>query len=82
MNLTQLELANKLAREIENCKSNIEKSKYTQSENVEIRETYLKVNGLDGGIEIPKSLFRSIGKLILSEYEKKLSELEKEFQAL
>jgi len=82
MNLNELTRANKLAKEIENCKNNIYAAEYTQLENVEVRKTYLKVNGLDMAIEIPESLFRIVGKLILSEYKQKLIELEREFDSL
>jgi hypothetical protein len=81
MNLEQLEKGNKIAKEIENCKANIKAANYTQSENVVIRKTYLKVNGLDESIEVPESLFRIVGKLILSEYNQKLIELESELQS-
>lgn len=82
MNLEQLENGNKIVKEIEKCKANIEAANYTQSESVVIRKTYLKVNGIDESIEIPESLFRVVGKLILSEYNQKLIELESEFRSL
>lgn len=82
MNLEQLEKGNKIAKEIENCKANISKANYTQSESVVIRKTYLKVNGIEGSIEVPASLFRVVGKLILSEYNQKLIELENELQSI
>lgn len=82
MNLEQLEKGNKIAKEIERCKTNIKAANYTQSENVVIRKTYLEVNGLEESIEVPESLFRVVGKLILSEYNQKLIELESELQSL
>ena len=82
MNLEQLEIGNKIAKEIENCKANIKAANYTQSESVVIRKTYLNVNGLEKSIEVPESLFRIVGKLILSEYNQKLIELENELQSL
>ena len=82
MNLEQLEKGNKIVKEIENCKANIKAANYTQSESVVIRKTYLKVNGLEESIEVPESLFRVVGKLILSEYNQKLIELERELEAL
>ena len=82
MNLEQLKKGEKIAEEIENCKANIKAANYTQSESVVIRKTYLEVNGLDESIEVPESLFRVVGKLILSEYNQKLIELEKELEAL
>jgi hypothetical protein len=82
MNLEQLEKGNKIAKEIENCKANIKSANYTQSENVVIRKTYLKVNGLEESIEVPESLFRIVGKLILSEYNQKLIDFESELQSL
>lgn len=82
MNLEQLEKGKKIVEEIENCKANIEMANYTQYENVVVRKTYLKVNGLDKSIEVPESLFRIVGKLVLCEYQQKLIWLENEFQSL
>ena len=82
MNFDQLLKGNRIAKEIENCKANIIAANYTQSEKVAIRETHLNVNGIEGGIEVPASLFRIIGKLILSEYQTKLIDLENELQSL
>lgn len=82
MNLEQLEKGNRIAKEIENCKANIKGANYTQSESVVIRKTYLSVNGLEESIEVPESLFRVVGKLILSEYNQKLIELKKELKYL
>lgn len=82
MNLEQLNKANKIAKEIEVCKDNIKMANFTQSEDVTIRKTYLSVNGLNKNIEIPESLFRIVGKLVLSEYQQKLNELEKELLSI
>jgi hypothetical protein len=82
MNLEQLEKGNKIAKEIQNCKANIKAANYTQLENVVIRKTYLKVNGLEESIEVPENLFRIVGKLILSEYNQKLLEFESELKSL
>lgn len=82
MNIEQLEKCNQLAKEIETCKANIDLAKYTQSENVVVRKTYLNMNGLEERIEVPETLFRVIGKLILAEYNQKLIELEKEFHSI
>ena len=82
MTLEQLEKGSSIAQEIEKCKRNIEMANYTQSEKVDARKTHLKVNGLGDTIEIPKSLFRIVGKLILLEYQQKLMDLEKELLSL
>lgn len=82
MNKDQLEKAKLLSNRIELCKDEIRKAKYIQSENVIERKTYLQVCGLEENIEIPKSLFRVIGKLVLMEYQQELMELEKEFNAI
>ena len=58
--------ANKLVNELEECKNNLQKIEYTQSESVVIRESYLRFNSIESSITIPKSLFRTIGKLIES----------------
>jgi hypothetical protein len=41
-----------------------------------------KINGNDISVDVPKELFRIIGKLIISEYTQKLNELEKQFNEL
>ena len=82
MDLEKLEKGNKIAKEIENCKANIKAANYTQLQNIVIRKTYLKVSGLEESIEVPESLFRIVGKLILSEYNQKLLEFESELQSL
>jgi uncharacterized protein YcgL (UPF0745 family) len=82
MNLEQLEKGNHIAKEIENCKANIKAANYTQYKSTVIRKTYLNVNGLDESIEVPEILFRVIGKLILSEYQQRLIELENELRSI
>lgn len=82
MNLEQLEKGNKIAKEIEHCKANIKAANYTQYENAVIRKSYLRFNGIDESIEVPETLFRVVGKLILSEYNQKLKELESELQSI
>lgn len=82
MNTEKLTKGNRIADDIESCKTHIERVAYTQVGNVVPRKTYLVIPGNTGEIEIPASLFRVIGKLILSEHQQKLIELEKEFDAL
>ena len=77
-----LEKANDLANKLEECKKNLNKIVYTQSENVVIRESYLRYNGIDESVTIPKSLFRVIGKLIESEYIQEIDKLQKELDEL
>ena len=82
MDLEKLAKSNAIYKDIAKCNLNIQRANYTQAEDVLIRETYLTVNGIKDVVEVPKSLFRTIGKLILSEYEKQLIELQKEFDEL
>ena len=82
MNLEQLEKGNKIFEQIKNCKANIKAANYTQSENVFPRKAYLKFNGIEESIEVPESLFRIIGKLILAEHNQKLIALESELQSV
>lgn len=79
MTLENLEKAKEIWKEIDQCKENIKLLTYTQSENVAIRETFLKVNGIED-ITIPKSLFRLVGRITLLEYSNRLKELETELQ--
>ena len=73
-----LEKANDLANKLEECKNNLQKIGYTQIENVVIRESYLRCNGIKDSIKIPKSLFRVVGKLIESEYIQEINKLQNE----
>jgi len=77
-----LEKANDLANKLEESKKNLSKIGYTQSENVVIRESYLRCNGIEDSVTIPKSLFRVIGKLIESEYIQEIKKLQKELDEL
>ena len=82
MTVEQLEKAKKLQEQIEVVKTNITNAKYTQFPEVVVRKSYLRFHGIEGEIEVPETLFRLIGRAILSEYNMKLSNLEKEFNAL
>lgn len=73
-----LKKANDLVKRLDKCKENLSKIKYTQSENIVIRESYLKYNGIDGSVVIPEQLFRIIGKIIQSEYIQEINKLKKE----
>jgi len=82
MNIVQFNRAMDLQRDIYDCQKNYERAAYTQGENVAIRKTYLRVNGLEEEIEVPETLFRIIGKLVMAEYDEKCNRLQKEFDAL
>ena len=76
-----LEKAILISKQIKSIEENIKRAEYTQNESVVIRSTYLNGNGSET-IEIPESLFRIIGKLIISEYQQELNKLKKEFETL
>ena len=76
-----LERAILISEQIKSIEGNIKRAEYTQNESVVIRSTYLNGNGFET-IEIPESLFRIIGKLIISEYQQELNKLKKEFETL
>ncbi|QLE02894.1 hypothetical protein HX109_15445 [Galbibacter sp. BG1] len=82
MTIKKLEKANSIANKLKSCKENLQKAEYIQSENVKIRKSYLRYIGCEDAIEIPENLFRTIGKLIESEYIKELNELEKQLEDL
>jgi hypothetical protein len=77
-----LKKANDLANKLEECKNNLHKIGYTQSENVVIRQYYLRCNGIKDSVTIPKSLFRVVGKLIESEYIQEIEKLKKQLDNL
>lgn len=74
--------ANRLSNRIKECKDNLKKIRYTQSENVVARDSCFICNGIDDGVTIPKSLFRVIGKLIESEYVQEINKLEEKLNEL
>ena len=77
-----LEKAKKLEKEIDNCKRYIRFCNYTQLKDVEPRTMDVRFNGVEGGIQVPDTLFRIIGKLILVEYTAQLNQLQDEFNSL
>lgn len=77
-----LKKANELANKLEEYKHNLKKIGYTQSENVTARRSYLSFNGIESSVEVPKTLFRVIGKLVEAEYIKEINELQKELNDL
>lgn len=81
MDLEKLQIANELAKQIEILKANIKNAEWTQSEQVKEREMYLHFNGTQP-IYIPPSLFRTIGKLVLSELREDLKKAEEKFENL
>jgi hypothetical protein len=82
MTKQQVRKAQELLCDIERCEMQIGKISHYQSENFAPRETYLKITGMENDIIVPESLFRVITKLVLSEYNTKLIELKKEFEAI
>lgn len=82
MDLETLERAKKIETRMNELKYSIERCNYTQSEKAELRQMGLDFNGINGGIIVPKSLFRVVGKLVLSELQNELNDLEKELHSL
>lgn len=80
--LEKLEKANELAQAIAHCKRCIRDAQYTQNTDVVERQMHLFFNGIDNGIDIPPSLFRIVGKLVLLELKQNLIEFEKELDEL
>jgi len=74
--------ANEIIKLIERLKDDLKRANYTQSEGVVIRTSYLNFNGIDDRIEVPSSLFKVIGKLIVCELKDKINGLEKELDLL
>jgi len=63
-----LKKANELTNALKRYEKNLQNIGYTQSEDRVIRESYLNFNGIEDTVTVPASLFRTIGKLIQSEY--------------
>jgi hypothetical protein len=82
MNLNKLEIANKLAKEIELKKISINKLKYGVSDSVSERNITLDFYGCDGIAEFDKKDFKSICKILLPILENDLKKLEIQFKKL
>jgi hypothetical protein len=82
MNLSKLEKANKLAKEIEYKKIYLNKLKYAISESVSERNLTLDFFGCDGVAEFDKKDFKNICKILLPILENDLINLELEFKKL
>ena len=77
-----LKRANELSKKIEETKDYIKMAKSTQHDNVSVRPLYIDLPWYDDKLQIPMSIFRIVGKLILNEHQQFLNELETEFNNL
>ncbi len=82
MTQDKLKRANELSEQISTVKAQIKRVGYTQVDEVVPRKIYISFNGIDEKMYAPESLFKIIGKLILSEHQQDLIRLEKEFENL
>lgn len=82
MNLSKLEKANKLAKEIEYKKISVNKLRYAINDSVAERNITLDFSGGDGIAEFDKKDFKNICKILLPILENDLMNLEIEFKKL
>ncbi len=82
MNDEKLSKANQLKSDMDYIKPDIKRLNYTQNKGVVERVSYLTFNGVDGKVEIPKELFKKIGKIVLTELKNNLKKIETEFNNL
>lgn len=82
MNLSKLEKANKLAKEIEFKKISVNKLRFAINEAVVERNITLDFYGCDGIAEFDKKDFKSICKILLPILENDLIDLELQFKKL
>lgn len=82
MDQETLKKAKEISERLIECEDSLKSIRYTQSENVVPRVSYFSCNGLENGVKIPHSLFRTIGKLIESEYIIKINALQKQLDDL
>jgi hypothetical protein len=73
----KLKIANEILYDIKKLKEIVQSAEWMLSENVAIRESILSANGLR--LEVPETLFKIFGKLILNEYKIELLKLEDKF---
>jgi len=82
MDVATLVKGKEIQAQITHAKEQIRKAQYTQRTDVVLRESYLHFNGIQDSLEVPSGLFRTIGMLVLSEYQQRLIELNQAFEAL
>lgn len=80
MKKEQLKIAISINQEIEECGKQIRMIENLLSRPVQ--QTEWSNDLRNGYIKVPKQLFETVGKLIMSEYMNKLKELEKELENL
>jgi hypothetical protein len=82
MTKEQVKRGNSILNEIDFYEEEIKKISYTQHTTVLERKMYLRWNGSESDSVIPESLFRIVGKLVLSEYRQQLIKLKEELENL
>ncbi len=82
MTKEQVQRGKSILNEIDFYEREIKKISYTQHTIVLEREMYLRWNGSESDSVIPESLFRIVGKLVLSEYRQQLIKLKEELENL
>ena len=84
MNIETLQRATAIQERIKFCREQIKHAEYTQADHVVPRQMGCGFNGLpkNESMVIPETLWRVVGKLVLSEYQQELNRLESEFASL
>jgi len=82
MKLENLEKGRLLNDEIKRCRFIMENISYSLMNKNENRESHWSFWGITRDIPIPKELFKIIGQLIIDEYNKKIVNLQKQFDEL
>jgi len=71
-----------LLEKIEEAQKNLKSAKYMTYDDINPRCSYLNFLGVNEKIEIPETLWRVLGRMLVSEFNQQIFELQKELDEL
>lgn len=77
----KLKKCNKILKQIEECKQQIDYFEFSQNENIQEMSSTIRFGTRNNFGTIPSNLYRSIGRIVLNEWKQKLIELEETFKS-
>jgi len=72
----------KIINRIEELNDSLEKAQWAISDSVSARYSYWSFDGDKGSVEIPESMFKAIGKLVITELQIEIAKLEDQWKEL
>ena len=82
MNKEDFDKAEILFKKLDDYKKALDGANYTQLDHISERSSVLSFTGYEGGVIVPTSLYRVIGKLIQSEYISMIKDTEERIREL